>query len=57
MLSTLRTSLRASPNVRTMATGKDIKFGVDGRAAMLKGEACATEAFVLIIRYMYDHRV
>ena len=51
MLSTLRTSLRASPNVRTMATGKDIKFGVDGRAAMLKGEeARAKEECVLRMR-------
>jgi len=40
MLSTLRnTTTRNSSRVlkRTLASGKEIKFGVEGRAAMLKG--------------------
>ena len=40
MLSTLRnTTTKNSSRVlkRTLASGKEIKFGVEGRAAMLKG--------------------
>ena len=46
MQAALRTGFRSSSRSvrvnnavfhRTMASGKEIKFGVDGRAAMLKG--------------------
>ena len=36
-LKDVSTKLRAGTTVRTMASGKEIRFGVEGRAAMLRG--------------------
>ena len=43
MLSTLRTPASSALR-RTMATGKEIKFGIEGRAAMLKGVEMLADA-------------